>query len=400
MKLVLSKNLGVFAIYALASLLYFKSLALFVDTNILADYFYTKVIALIVFYLLSVRFSDLAYSLKSNNGSTFLSIKKLYVKFYIVFTLILLILLLVVFNVDKGFVFLALLAYFIYFIDDSIEGAMSSCRLFNDYRTIFIVRAVLLIKPVPLYLLSFTDFELIDVLIQEALFSFILFFCLTIFWASKVWFYSCEAEVKYIIKNLDVVTATWLQGVSKLSYEALPQALLGRIVSPEIFVEYSIARRILGLFANFMKPILQALVAESSKYKANFNKYIKKYMICIIPLCLVLYFVFLFYDGYIIELVAKSDYSVTPVKNLILLSISLFILNLMLSPIKQFLLIKEKFRLLKVSFFMSSLFLSLSAYPIINKFEATGAATIQGVGIFLPLIIALVLYKIEKVKYS
>ena len=394
---VFSKNFVVFGIYIIATLAYFKVLVYRTDTEFLAQYFYYKAIAVIIFYICNFRFTDISYILKSNFKSDFKTIKGLFVAVYGAITAVFLVLSIIIFTVDYDVVIFVFLSFVVYLMNDAMEGFIGVCRLFYSYRTILFFRLVLFLKAGIFFLIPASELILINILLFEV--SFLLFlFSLVVISNYQFVKKSLIKEANFLVNNIHAIYSSWLQSIGKLTFDALPQVFLANLVSDAIFVEYNIARRLLNLFGNAMQPILQVFIAESTKYKNKYSGFIRRYYLIMLPISVfIVIFVQLNFE-LIITIIAKDEFAVENVRLLILFSYCLFVIYLMLIPVKQFLMLNDELKILSVGFLGASIVIAPTVYFILKAYGAFGAVLVQGIGISLPLIIAFTLYYYQQKK--
>ena len=110
------------------------------DVDLLSEYFKVKAISVFIFYLLGMRFSDIFYALRVKLDSHYDVLKSVYLRVYfIVGTIISLVAVAFYFSNFNQFSPL-ILALYVFIMDDSTESAVSLCRLFEDYRTLVLIR--------------------------------------------------------------------------------------------------------------------------------------------------------------------------------------------------------------------------------------------------------------------
>lgn len=386
-----SKNIFVFAINVVASLAYFKSLIYFTDTKILADYFYIKALGMIIFFMFRVNFADVAFILKSNLNSSKEKILGTLILLYGLWAITLILCILFLNVLETELLNLIIMSFAFYIMNDSIEAYIGISRLFYNYKIIFYFRVLHLSKFL-LFILFLSDhLTLKNVLIFELTFAFGLYIIIVLF-HKKCLGTSLKKEYVYIKKNMNAIYGPWFQSLGKLSYDALPQALLANVVNDALFVEYNIVRKLLSIFNNAVQPLLQVFVAEAIKFKNSYSVYVKKYLLIIFPFSFI--FVILASINYelLVTLLAKDIYAVPSLQLLLILAFTLFALYLMLFPIKQYFMLTEELKLLTLGFSTSSIFIAAISYFIIDAFESKGAVFIQGIGLSLPLILAYIFF--------
>jgi hypothetical protein len=383
----------------IATLAFFKVLMYRTQTDILADYFYFKAIAMVVFFISRIGFSDIAYILKTSIQSNYKSVIGLLILTYGVFCTALIILFILLLFLEIEFILLIFVAYTFYIMNDSIESFINVSRLFYKYKIILYYRIAHLFKAALFIFIPGSDLNIFNILAFEVVFVAFLFviIILTNFQHINK---KLKTEFFYLLNNKNALYSGWFQSVGKITYDALPQVLLANVVSDNIFVEYNIARKLLGIFNNAVQPLLQVFVTESAKYKLSFDIFVKKYLKIILPFCIMSLLIITTNYQLIIGILAKEQYAVELVRNLIIISFSLFSLHLCLYPIKQYLLLHNKYKNLTIGFFSSSLLMALISYISILKIGVFAAVFIQGIGLSLPLIIAYLLYYFEENKSS
>jgi O-antigen/teichoic acid export membrane protein len=386
-----SKNIIVFGINVIASLAFFKALIYFTDASILANYFYTKAAALIAFFTFRVNFADIAFILKTNLKSTQSDIIGCLISAYGAISIILIILMFVFITLNHDFLLPLFIAFSFYIINDAIEAFVSISRLYYNYKIILVLRGLHLFKVALFLLIPINHLNLVNIVAFELLFGSILFLIIVMLHITSL-NKKIINEFKYIKNHKNSIYSPWFQSLGKIAYDALPQVILGNIASDSVFIEYNIVRKMITIFNNAVQPLLQVFVAESTKFKNNYLTYVKKYLIVIVPFSFCFIFIVVLNYKIIVSIFAKEIYAVASLQILLSYSFILFSIFLILMPIKQYLMLHGKLKLLSIGFFSSSIILAISSYLLIPITGSIGAVFMQGIGLSLPLLIAISIY--------
>ena len=387
------KNGLIYAIYAIATILYFKLLLSNIDSNILAEYFYYKAVGLGIALVIGFKYSDIAYFLKAARASLYSKIIGIYFVVYIILAMTIICVVTLVNWLDLSVVLFIVISSGIFLFEECIESYVNVCRLYDKYKILFWIRLSLFLKV--FFFVWFDYNNLVNLLYFEICFLFLQFVFIYGFNAKNVT-WSISNEVKYIKAHRHILYNSWLIGISKLSYDVLPQVLLAKSVTDIVFIEYNIARKLLSLFGNSVQPFLQVLVAKSLNYKENFTLFVLKYWLVILPFSISVFIFTIFNFEFVITSLAKDDYITESLFDLFILSWSLFIIYLVILPIKYYLTMNIKLKSLSMGLIMISIVSMVFSYPIVLTFHSLGALSIQGTCMTLALVLSYFYTKISR----
>lgn len=377
------------------SLILFKILTFFSPLDLMSKYFAVKAFSSIIYYLLSLKISDIFYVYRGQLNYNESQLNSLQFSISFIFFIILLS------SLTFGFIFLSevyiyILAFFIFYLNEIIEVNFTSLRYFDKYYKMIILRLVLLLQPLLLYL-SFS-YELISFDLKEILFVEIIilvFFLLIWIIFNLREIKTLKKYLKIFTKNKDFLYNTWLNSISKISFDSLPNYLLSTMVSDFKYVSYNVARKIFGSIDVGLNSIIQVLNNYSFIHKKNKEKYYKLF-VSILGSCLIFSLIITFtYGSYIIEILSKKTYAndITIICLLILIG-SKFI-YIFLHPIKQFLILDGFIRYLSYGAFFSIIIITISNFLFIKLYDIYYTSIIISLGYCLIILLAVLIRKIK-----
>ena len=377
------------------SLILFKILTFFSPLDLMSKYFAVKAFSSIIYYLLSLKISDIFYVYRGQLNYNESQLNSLQFSISFIFFIILLS------SLTFGFIFLSevyiyILAFFIFYLNEIIEVNFTSLRYFDKYYKMIILRLVLLLQPLLLYF-SFS-YELISFDLKEILFVEIIilvFFLLIWIIFNLREINTLKKYLKIFTKNKDFLYNTWLNSISKISFDSLPNYLLSTMVSDFKYVSYNVARKIFGSIDVGLNSIIQVLNNYSFIHKKNKEKYYKLF-VSILGSCLIFSLIITFtYGSYIIEILSKKTYAndITIICLLILIG-SKFI-YIFLHPIKQFLILDGFIRYLSYGAFFSIIIITISNFLFIKLYDIYYTSIIISLGYCLIILLAVLIRKIK-----
>jgi len=383
------KNLGITAFSALTPLLFFKLLVNIVaKEDVLAAYFQVKAVSTIVFYLLSLKFSDVIYFLKSKSDNSLEQLSGIHFAFALLgFVLAFCFSFTSYFLLPGLFPFISSLFLFISL--EIIESKVTLLRLFNQYRGMYLIKSTLLFKPLFFWLFFkyynvFGDVELKDIYLFEICFVYFLIFIFLAryFKLMDKFFYN----IRYLVANKDVLKSTWFANIAKISYDSLPNFLLSLYASNGLYVEYNIARKIYGIIVTGQTSFIQVFNTLSIDFKNKFKNYLYRFYRIMIPANLFgLLIVFLFGD-FFISILSHSKYANSDTFIFLIIMVMLSIVYLLLYPIRQWIILNGYLSYLTKSIVLSTLVIC-SVLPLIPFFGGYLVSVVQPFGQILPIII-------------
>jgi len=396
----LGKNGVVFGIALLTALIYFKIISNYMSVDELATYFSFKAVALLFYYLLCIRFSEVVFTVKSaldlsyDNVRMFVSAYGFVVVFFSVLSF------LTVGFLENEFVVGSLLAFFVYYVDDVIECYVATSRLFHQYTFIFLLRVFIIIKPALLYIALQSEVELspLNIIEYELIFStvIVLFLCLK----KRFVFLQIKNAIDYVFDNRRVVFSSWAQSWSKASYEALPQALMAQSVTSMAFVEYNIARKMLSFFGSSMAPVTQVFQALSVNYKHNFVAFYRKYLMFVGVLSLTISFLVIYFSNEIVSILSKSDYATGSTFLLVKVFFAFYCVYLFIYPIRQLIVFRDYFKIFNYVLVCSLILFVFGSFVLVDNFGVVGGSIIQGVGLTFPVMMTIIVVFFKKRRRS
>ena len=324
-------NLVCSGLNVVKSLILFKILTFFSPLDLMSQYFAVKAFSSIIYYLLSLKISDIFYVYRGQLNYNESQLNSL--QFSISFVFFIILFSVLVF----GFIFLSevyiyILAFFIFYLNEIIEINFTSLRYFDKYYKMIILRIILLLQPLLIYF-SFSyeliSFDLKEILVVEIL-VLVFFLMVWIIYNIKE-INSVNKYLKIFIKNKDFLYNTWLNSISKISFDSLPNYLLD-----------------VGL-----NSIIQVLNNYSFVHKKNKEKYYKLF-VSILGSCLILSLIITYtYGPYIIEILSKQTYANDITITCLLILIGSKFIYIFLHPIKQFFILDGFIKYLSYGAFLS-----------------------------------------------
>lgn len=379
-------------------LLYFKILTYYVSVDVLAEYFKVKALGLIFYYFLSIRYSEFSYILKAQNNYTLTKMKDIFglYSFYIILLSLLIILFYYIFDFS---LYIFFISYLIFLLNDILDSYVAIHRLYNKYLIIFLLKGVLIIKPILFYLIflfevnhiSFKDIFLFELYFH--LFLAVLVFYLVIRNRSINSIFSLK---EIYLENMLNIKNTWLGSVSKIPYEALPTYLLSFVVSSVNFVEYNVARKVYSMVIYANQPFIQVLNTYSIEYKNNFKKYCKLYWSTIIILNIFIAFIIFNHGDYVIIFLSSDIYATQHTLTLVYIMFSFYLFYNIIYPIRQYVVLNKYLNINSKATVISILILLGSIFIFIPVYKTYAISIIQPLGLILPLVITITLLKARK----
>lgn len=390
------KNIFVFLIGAFGTIIYFKILAFYIDTNILAEYFQIKALGLILYYLFSIRYSEFSYLLKAHNDYSIQKMEQTFAFYiFIVFSFMVLSML-VYYALGLPYVFV-LISYFIFLLNDFLESYVAINRLYHRYYKILTIKIILLSKPLLFYLILIQVDD--NTLSFEKLFLFeFIFYAFSGFILLVYFLKSYQLRKTFLfretfIDNMDNIKNTWLGSILKVPYEALPTYLLSLFTGSLAFVEYNVARKVYAMTNFSNQPFLQILNTYSIEMKNDFKKYLFLYYSIIIILNLIIGMSLYYFGTDIISILSKSIYATDHTLLLIYIMFALYSIYLMIYPIRQYIVLDKKIIENNHALRISIVILLFSTIIFIPLHTTYAMSVIQPLGLILPVIITVFLLK-------
>ena len=371
------------------SLILFKILTFFSPLDLMSQYFAVKAFSSIIYYLLSLKISDIFYVYRGQLNYNESQLNSL--QFSISFVFFIILFSVLVF----GFIFLSevyiyILAFFIFYLNEIIEINFTSLRYFDKYYKMIILRIILLLQPLLIYF-SFS-YELISFDLKEILFVeiFVLVFFLIVWIIYNIKeINSVNKYLKIFTKNKDFLYNTWLNSISKISFDSLPNYLLSTMVSDFIYVSYNVARTIFGSIDVGLNSIIQVLNNYSFVHKKNKEKYYKLF-VSILGSCLILSLIITYtYGPYIIEILSKQTYANDITITCLLILIGSKFIYIFLHPIKQFFILDGFIKYLSYGAFLSIIIITIFNFFFIKLYDIYYTSIVISLGYSLIIILAL-----------
>ena len=394
-----TKNLLVTFLSILKTLLFFKLVAFFISTEVLAEYFKIKVVATIFFYFTSLRFSEILYIYRGKENFSFKELNKLQYTFTFFGVVIApLISLLSYYFFKQAFPFIV--AYFILVSIEIIESYVSLLRLFNKFFNMGIIRIILFVQPCMFYFLFKTEYfkftEASHILLFE---GGIIFFLLIIYLLSRITLMKTVIPMFKLLKNkISIIKNSWLTSVSKISYDSLPNYLLSLYASDYIYVLYNIARKIYGILIVGQWSVIQVFNTKSIELKDKFNLYIRNYYKVILTINILVFIGTIFLGEFFVGLLTQEEYGNFTTISYLLTMIGTSFLLFSLYPFRQWYLLSGNISYNNNAILLSIICSLLISLSCIQYGGAYIVSALQPFGQLLPIIITYLLLpkKIKK----
>jgi O-antigen/teichoic acid export membrane protein len=397
------KNIFVFLIGAFGTIVYFKILAFYIDTQILAEYFQIKALGLILYYLFSIRYSEFSYILKAHYDYSIQKMEQTFVFYIFIVFFIIVFSISIYYLLGLPYLFI-LMSYFIFLLNDFLESYVAINRLYHQYYKILILRILLLTKPLLFYYIlikidqNSLSFE--KLFLFEFIFYVLSGLILLIFIVKNYQFKKIFLFKETFVDNIENIKNTWLGSVLKVPYEALPTYLLSLFTGGITFVEYNVARKVYAMtnFAN--QPFLQILNTYSIDMKEDNKKYLFIYYSIVITLNVLIGTTLYLFGNDIISILSKSLYATEHTLVLIYIMFTLYTVYLMIYPIRQYIVIDKKIIENNQALRISIIVLLCLTIVFIPLYKTYAMSVIQPLGLILPIVITVILLKKKKIDFK
>jgi hypothetical protein len=393
-----SKNIGIYIFSMLSVLVYFKLLTSYVNVDTLGKYFEIKAFGMILYYSLSIRYSEFSYILKAHKNYSLFRMECIFGLYSGIVLTVATVLIWLLYTLDTTSFHLYIISYLIFLLNDVVDSYVSINRLFHKYLVIFNIKFILIFKSILFYILFMLLYVSIDIhtiFLYEVLFN-LMFAAVIVFYV--LYHKKLSSLFHYIVvykNNLPNIKNTWLGSVSKIPYEAFPTYFLSFFVGTTVFVEYNIARKVYAMTTYANQPFLQILNTFSIDLKHDFSKYLKLYYIIIIPLNVAIGSIIYFQGKFLISFLSNEIYATDHTLNLVYIMFTIYCFYNMIYPFRQYVVLNKLLKLNNTATILSIGLLLLLTLLTIPLYTTYALSFIQPLGLILPIVLTFILLLIR-----